>query len=272
MIPCINQATVMKADIISFIESAGKNGFSLIELDIDRLEDGIKKDGLPAVRAALLGNDLKVVSLNAIDNYPIINDSEMASSLRRSEEVIELCRKVDCEILVVNPANFKSSEEKNLIESRFDVFIDLVFDLAKKCDVSIGYEYVSYDDKVVNTLTKSLEGLERWKDGIDLVLDVFHMYRSGETVEDLPEKFTNKLLAFHVNDAPEIPIETVVDTDRVMPLDGVIGVDKYIGELKKRGYAGPVSVELFNHNYWEMDLDLVIAKARSSVDRLLASS
>ena len=79
MIPCINQATVMKADTIRFIESAGRHGFPQIELDIDRLEASIKKDGLPKVRAALKDADVKVLSLNAIDNYPIMSEDEMST-------------------------------------------------------------------------------------------------------------------------------------------------------------------------------------------------
>jgi 2-keto-myo-inositol isomerase len=249
MIPCINQATVMKVDTIQFIEAAGKHSFSHIELDIDRLEASIKKEGLPKLKMTLRNNGIKVVSLNAIDNYPIASESEISSSLGRSEEVLKLCSDVEAEILVVNPANFRSPSEEKLMERNFDAFIGQVSKLSEKYGVKIGYEYVSYSDKVVNTLSKSLEGLERWGGGIYLVLDVFHMYRSNETIEDLPENQIGRLVAFHVNDAPKIEIEKLVDTDRVLPLDGVIGVQGYVNELKRRGYAGPVSVELFNHVY-----------------------
>jgi len=269
MIPCINQATVMKADTIRFIESAGRNSFPQIELDIDRLEASIKKDGLPKVRAALKETGVKVLSLNAIDNYPIMTEVEMSTSLKRSDQVLELCNNVQCGILVVNPANFRSSAEEKIVENRFDLFIDQVNDLSKKRGVRIGYEYVSYNDKVVNTLKKSLDGLQRWSSGIDLVLDVFHMYRSSETIVDLPSNMMERLLAFHVNDAPDIKIEKVVDTDRVMPLDGVIGVRHYIMALKERGYSGPVSLELFNQDYWAKDVDEVVQMSKESLNRLL---
>jgi 2-keto-myo-inositol isomerase len=259
----------MKADTIKFIESAGKNGFSQIELDIDRLEAAIKKDGLAKIRATLENTGVQVLSLNAIDNYPIMTEDEMAASLRRAGEVIELCNKVDCKILVVNPANFTSKEQEKLVEKRFDHFIDRVSELSEERGVIVGYEYVSYNDKVVNTLEKTLEGLARWNSGISLVLDVFHMYRSEETFKDLPFELTRKLLAFHVNDAPGIKIENLVDTDRVFPPDGVIGVEKYVEELCARNYAGPVSMELFNKEYWEKDVDYVVMKSKESLDRFL---
>lgn len=269
MTPCINQATVMKADTIRFIESAGKNGFREIEFDIDRLEAGIKDHGLSKIRAAMHDGSLEVVSLNAIDNYPIKTDEEMASSLARTQRVLDLCNSVDCDILILNPANFASRSEQSFVEKRFDDFVAPVLDLAEKHGVRIAYEYVSYDDKVINNLRKTVAALQRWGKNVYLVLDVFHMYRSGETVKDLPSNVTDRLLAFHVNDVPDIPIQKVVDTDRVLPLDGVIGVKNYVTDLKARGYVGPISVELFNGKYWQMDTDLVIKKAKESVDRLL---
>jgi 2-keto-myo-inositol isomerase len=269
MIRCINQATVMKADTLRFIQSAGNHGFSLIELDIDRLVEAINKDGISKVRAGLRDAGVQVVSLNAIDNYPILGESEMTASLARAEQVVALGNKVDSDILVVNPANFRTATEKKKIEEHFDAFIDQVAAYAEKNGVRIGYEYVSYDDKVVNTLEKTIEALGRWNDSIELVLDVFHMYRSGETILDLPPKFKQKLLAFHVSDAPSIQIGNLVDTDRVFPLDGVIGVQDYIRDLRSLDYEGPISVELFNHKFWDADLDEVLRLARDSLDRLL---
>lgn len=270
MIPCINQATVMKTDTILFIQSAGRHGFPQVELDIDRLEAGIKKDGLPKIRSALRDSTVEVVSLNAIDNYPIMAEDEMASSLRRAEEVLQLCEKVDSRILVVNPANFKSPKTEKDVERRFDFFFNRVCDLSEKHDVTLGYEYVSYDDKVINNLNKTIAGFQRWNANAKLVLDVFHMYRNKETIEELPPDLTDRLVAFHVNDAPSnISVEKVVDTDRIFPLDGIIGVQNYIVELQRRNYNGPVSVELFNQKYWTMDVDEVVQSAKESLDKLL---
>jgi 2-keto-myo-inositol isomerase len=270
MIPCINQATVMKADTLQFIESAGRNGFPQVEFDIDRLEAGIKQDSLATIRAGIEEAGLEVVSLNARDNYPILSDDDMSSSLARTAKVLDLARSVDCNILILNPANFGSPAEVKLVERRFDEFVERVLDLAERRGVRIAYEYVSYDNKVVNDLPKTLAALERWGKNVFLVLDVFHMYRKGETMKDLPESYMDRLLAFHVNDAPEMPIARVVDTDRVLPLDGVIGVKNYMIDLKARGYKGPVSVELFNEKYWQMDVDLAIQKSKASIDNLLS--
>ena len=268
MIACINQATVMTTDTIRFIESARKHDFSDIELDIDKTEACVKKDGLQKLRATLRENSIKVVSLNAIDNYPVMTEDEMESSLNRAEAVIALCNDIGSEIIVVNPAKFDPGREVET-EKRFDQFIEGVSTKAESHGVKLGYEFVSYDNKVTNTLKKTVERLDKWNGKIDLVLDVFHMYRSRETFTDLPKKFQDRLLAFHVNDAPKLGIEKLVDTDRILPFEGVIDLEKYMRELRERKFNGPISVELFNQKYWAMDPDVTVQTAKKSLERLL---
>ncbi len=258
----------MTTDTIRFIESARKHDFADIELDIDKTEATIKKEGLPRLRATLQDNDINVVSLNAIDNYPIMAEGEMEESLKRAETVIALCNDVGSDIIVVNPANFNPGWEADT-EKRFDQFIENVSVIAEKHRLRLGYEFVSYDNKVTNTLRKTVASLKKWNGKIDLVLDVFHMYRSGETFNSLPQRFADQLLAFHVNDAPAIKIENLVDTDRVFPFEGVIDLQKYMRELRERKFEGPVSVELFNQKYWLMNEDSVVKRAKESIEKLL---
>ena len=41
------------------------------------------------------------------------------------------------------------------------------------------------------------------------------------------------------------------DADRVYPGDGILDLGQMISILKEAGYAGVISLELFNPNYWE---------------------
>ena len=43
------------------------------------------------------------------------------------------------------------------------------------------------------------------------------------------------------------------DGDRVYPGDGNIPLDEMFAALQEMGYAGPVSLELFNAQYWAQD-------------------
>jgi len=151
---------------------------------------------------------------------------------------------------------------------RFDAFMTDVAGIAEAHDVRLGFEYVSYDNRVINSLASSLSGLRRWSRGIGLVLDVFHMYRSGEMIKEIHRDQSSLIWAFHVNDAPSIPISELRDSDRVMPLDGIVNLREYISQLQSLHFNGPISVELFNKQYWEMDPKLVVERARSGLKEL----
>lgn len=266
MIPCVNEATLLTTDIKTFIDEARSHNFTHVELDIGKVEESIAKDGRAALKKSLMDNAITVVSLNAIENYPIFTKSEMISSLGRCTEVIELSNSLNCDTVVVNPNEVAADQDT--MKKRFDEFMIQTARIAEDHDVRVGFEYVSYDNRVINSLRQSFEGLVKWNGGIGLVLDVFHMYRSGERVIEILPKDWRKLWIFHINDAPSIPIPQVRDSDRVMPLEGIINLREYISQLHAMNFDGPVSVELFNKKYWEMKPDHVFEKARNSLREL----
>jgi sugar phosphate isomerase/epimerase len=58
----------------------------------------------------------------------------------------------------------------------------------------------------------------------------------------------------HLDDAPySKPFDEMSDADRVYPGDGDIPLDEMLDTLRAMGYRGPVSLELFNRDYWEQD-------------------
>ena len=59
---------------------------------------------------------------------------------------------------------------------------------------------------------------------------------------------------FHVNDYPaNPPRETINDSHRVYPGDGIAPLTKIFKTLRDNGYRGAVSLELFNRDYWKQD-------------------
>ncbi|KUK23968.1 MAG: Xylose isomerase domain-containing protein TIM barrel, partial [Thermotoga sp. 50_1627] len=73
---------------------------------------------------------------------------------------------------------------------------------------------------------------------------------SGDSrLEELEEIDARKIVVVHVNDLPKV--EDVKDSDRIMPGDGILPLRDFFETLEKIGYDGPVSVELFNQDYWD---------------------
>ena len=272
MIPCINQATVMPTDTLEFIIQAREAGFRLIEFDITKLEEAVQKYGLAKIKETINSRGLKVVSLNAIENYPILTHDEMQSSLSRCERIFELSKNLACEIVVVNPSEYAPSTQEQT-EAAFDSFIKELAPLSSRFSIKLGYEFVAYPNRIVNTLADSLRALSRWSSEGDLglVVDIFHLFRTGEQLSQIPGEMMDRVWVFHVNDAPSLPLSTLKDSDRVFPGEGVIDLKKPVKELERAGYAGPVSLELFNQAYWARPAAEVLRESWKKLQRLLES-
>jgi 2-keto-myo-inositol isomerase len=72
---------------------------------------------------------------------------------------------------------------------------------------------------------------------------------------------------FHINDVEERALHTIEDAHRLLPGEGVIPLDDILAGLKRIGYDGACSVELFRPEYWERDpAELARAARRATVD------
>jgi sugar phosphate isomerase/epimerase len=83
---------------------------------------------------------------------------------------------------------------------------------------------------------------------IGVTLDVWHLYTSGGTLEDMDRLTNRDVVNVHVNDAPAgIPRDEQIDNQRLLPMEsGVLDLVGFMGKLKAIGYDGPVTVEPFS--------------------------
>lgn len=106
---------------------------------------------------------------------------------------------------------------------------------------SKGYEFV-------HRLDQALELCEAvGVANMGLLLDAWHWYTSGGTVEELRTLADEQIVQVHVNDAPEgIAVDQQVDNVRALPgATGVIDITSFLGALQAIGYSGPVTPEPF---------------------------
>lgn len=90
--------------------------------------------------------------------------------------------------------------------------------------------------------------------GATVLPDTFHLYRGGSGFNGIKHLQPEFIADFHWNDAPASPSQFEVrDKDRVMPGDGILPLRECLKDLLEIGYTGPLSLEIFNEEYWKMD-------------------
>ena len=87
-----------------------------------------------------------------------------------------------------------------------------------------------------------------------VLLDVFHLYKGGSSLDSLPLVGKPALEIFHHNDYPtNTPPATVTDADRVYPGDGVAPIRKILQTPQSPDRPLILSLEVFNKAYYAQD-------------------
>lgn len=88
-----------------------------------------------------------------------------------------------------------------------------------------------------------------------VIPDTFHLYRGGTGFNALRHVRGSFIAVFQVNDVPaDPPRDELEDRHRIFPGDGILPLEQALQDLHASGYAGTVSLQLFNEEYWERDL------------------
>jgi len=129
-------------------------------------------------------------------------------------------------------------------------------DLLGRYNVRLGLEFIgpktlrdSFKYPFIYSLVQVAELAEAVSPDLGLVIDCFHWYTSGGTLDDLRDSLTGRhIVNVHVNDAVfGRTREEQLDLERAMPLStGIIDAVGVVKILRALKYDGPVICEPFN--------------------------
>jgi len=102
------------------------------------------------------------------------------------------------------------------------------------------------------------------------MVDTFHLYKSGVTLEEIKSIPVEKLLLVHVGDCEDAPREKLGAEHHVYPGLGVVPLVDIFRILRDKGYKGFLSVEIFRQDYWKENPEKIAADAKKHLDALLA--
>lgn len=106
-----------------------------------------------------------------------------------------------------------------------------------------------------------------------ILADVYHLYKGGSGVDGLLHVRGESIGCFHFNDYPASPPRNrIEDADRVYPGDGVAPLSRIVSHLRRIGFGGALSVELFNPSYYRRPAAEVARAAFEKTRRVIEAS
>lgn len=251
---CLNASTIKPVPLLDKIRLAAKHGFAGIELWINEIYEHVGRGGeVRDVEKALQDNGLMVPCTIALRGWGEAVGPEYGLALEECRRRMELAARIGAPYIVATPPREPCSIAQ--ITERYKELLKI----GRETGVKPTFEYISF----FRSTYRLRQAWQVVQDAADpdatLILDAFHTWNSGGSLEELRPIPAERISHYHIDDAaPDKPPQTQTDPDRVMPGDGPIDLQGEIALLREKGYAGTVSLELFNRKLWEQDPDEVL--------------
>ncbi len=251
----LNSSTIKPTPILEKIRIAAEAGYEGIELwhaDIDlHLESG---GTVEEIRKVVDDHQLVVPTTVMLKGWCEPDGPADVQGMDECRRKMEHAVIVGARHAVAGPPHHGVDFE--LAAQRYGRLLDLGLELG----VRPAMEYLGFAQEV-NSIADALRIMEgSGHPEATIVLDPFHDFRGGGGHDDVAKLKPEQIAVCHFDDAPASPpANEQRDPDRVMPGDGIIELDKFVGLLRLIGYSGFISLELFREDLWKQD-PLKVAK------------
>ena len=107
---------------------------------------------------------------------------------------------------------------------------------------------------------------------IGILVDPVHMWGARQQMPDIERLAAGRVFAAHIDDFPEGDPDVLVDSDRIMPGDGIIDLVGFCRHTVAAGYKGSIEVELFNPEIRRGDPVEVSREARLKTESVISAA
>ena len=230
-----------------------------------------KRDALLKIQGDL--GDLKVVPRSVLIELMLsFRDAEAFARIKgECRELTGIAAAIDCPYVVLVPGKFVGGATRDLIIDESVKVLNELADIASERGVSLAFEFLGQTDCSVQTLDLAHEIIDRVdRDEVGLVIDAFHFYAGGSTIDMIEALDPKRLFIFHIDDAEDRPRRELTDAHRLLPGLGTLPLAEIIAAFRRIGYDSNASVELFRPEYWERDPFELAREAQVALQRVLA--
>lgn len=271
---CLNTSTVRDKDgksrpIVELIDIAAKAGYDAIEPWVQEIEIYVKEGGsLKDLRKRIEDSGLKVADVIGFAEWIVEDADRRKKGLEQARRDMDWAAQIGSPRIAAPPVGATGGTSKRDDPKFTQPIIDLIaaagryrvlLDLGKTMGIAPVVEIWGFS-KTIRRLGEALCVAAECGDNHGSILpDVYHLYKGGSDFTGLGMLAGSAVGIFHINDYPKIDREKIVDADRIYPGDGIAPLKDVFAALRKAGYAGYVSLELFNREYWKQD-PLEVAK------------
>lgn len=270
----LNGATTMRADLVTDIKAAQAAGFDYLEIWAAKLHEYLKQNSTSDLSEMFRNTGVQPLSINSIEHVTFRDSDSYKLIKEECAQLSKISNEIDCRLVVVVPGRFPKGGASRLeiVEESVRVLRELS-EIAAEYDVTLAFEFLGQADCTVQTLALA-HGIVQAVDrpNVGLVIDSFHFYAGGSSLESIESLHPNLLHIFHINDAEDRPRSELRDCHRLLPGLGILPLTDIVKALRTIGYDKVVSVEIFRPEYWEQDPFEVARRALEATRGIISTA
>ncbi|MEU5832294.1 TIM barrel protein [Streptomyces diacarni] len=235
---------------------AGFDGIEIFEQDL--LVSPMSPEEVKAM-AARLGLSLDL--FQPFRDFEGVTEMQLQANLHRAEAKFQLMNRLGMDLMLLcsNVATASIDDDELFVQQ-----LRQLSDLAAKYGVRIAYEALAWG-KYVNTYQRSWQIVQRVdRQNVGLCLDSFHILSRGDDPAQIAQIPGEKIFFVQLADAPVLSMDILSWSRhyRLFPGQGGFALDDFMVQLVRSGYAGIVSLEIFNDVFRQSNVE------RTAIDGL----
>ncbi|EXX90409.1 xylose isomerase [Paenibacillus darwinianus] len=230
-----------------FLKKAAHYGFEAVDIDALGL---IKRHGIENAQELLRQNQMVIGSIGLPVEWRQ-SDAVFRDGLTGLTEAAEAAAALGCTACctyILPSTDQKASHFMALATKRMRIAARIL----DAYGIRLGLEFVGphhlrtgWANPFIWTMEETLDWIDAiGEPNVGLLFDAYHWHTNGSTVEDIYKLRADQIVHVHINDAPDVPVEDVLDNARLYPGEGVIDLPGFLHALHHIGYAGVVAQEI----------------------------
>ena len=255
---CLNTSTIRgnQLDIVQEVEAVAKAGFDGIEPWISELDAYTKSGGnLKDLGKRIADAGLTVENAIAFNSFLTDDASARAAALEKIKVDMDKVAQIGGQRIATVPGRAAAGAAPVSLDNAATYYREAL-ELGEKMGVHPLFELWGTHPQFGPLRNGIYVTVAAGRPDASLLLDVFHLYKSGTPFTSLRQINGGALHVVHINDYPQAAdSSTLNDGNRVYPGDGVAPFRQMLRDMRDNGFRGCFSLELFNKEYWAKSAD-----------------
>jgi 2-keto-myo-inositol isomerase len=266
---CISEATTLSSTFTEDVNGYADGGCRAMEVWLTKLETHLEKHSPADTRKLLEDRDMTLAAASYQGGLLLSQGEQRQAHYDHFKRRLDLCQHFGITTLLV-AADFVDKVDRTSL-GRAVVSLKQAARWASAFGVRLALEFRGSASFCSSLDTAVALVAECGEPNVGVNFDVFHYYTGPSKFEDLALLTPANLAFVQLCDVIGVPRELAADADRIFPGEGDFDLPPILGQLRRIGYDGWVSLELLNPTLWQLRNSQVAELGLAALQRLLTT-